>query len=354
MHLTEKSFEWKRVKYMKLSALFSNHMVFQAGKPIRIFGNGKGKITAKIAGVYGEMISDSERFCLELPSLPYGGPYTLSISLNNQNLEFNDVYIGEVLLLAGQSNIEFTLGESSYPEQNIKSNSMFRCFGFERIERENHFLPSDGWVVCDDKNVKFWSAIGYHLATSVNTKKGVAVGAFFCYHGTSVIESWMPESLVREERFYLPIEEKNYDNGFHRYAKIHMPWNVYGMLYNHMQQNIVPFSVGNVVWYQGESNSGPGEWKKYTDLLEALILCWRKDFNDSKLPFIVVQISDFDERTDDGWKGIQKAQAEIVSKELTDVFLVKSADVCESNNIHPPTKTKLSERVFNNLKLAQN
>lgn len=49
-----------------------------------------------------------------------------------------------------------------------------------------------------------------------------------------------------------------------------------------------------------------------------------------------------------------KSRAEIVSKELSDVFLVKSADVCESNNIHPPTKTKLSERVFNNLKLAQN
>lgn len=334
---------------MKLSPLFTDHMVFQANKPLRIFGTGRGDVFVEIAGNFSKFTSTSDKWCFELPPLVYGGPYTLNITLNEKRISLSDVYIGEVLLLAGQSNIEFTLAESSYPKDKYVSNSLIRCFGFERIERENHFVEEDGWVVCNDENLPYWSAIGYHLGARILAEKGIAVGMFFCYHGTSVIESWIPEELAREDRFYLPVEEKNYNNGFHQVIKVHMVWNEYGMLYNRMQQKIAPFTIGNVIWYQGESNTGSGEWKKYTDLLKALIECWREDFKDSDMPFIVVQIADFDERKDEGWLGIQKAQLAIRGK-ISNTVVVVSADVCESDNIHPKTKIELANRIFDHLK----
>ena len=71
---------------------------------------------------------------------------------------------------------------------------------------------------------------------------------------------------------------------------------------------------------------------------------------DSKLPFYVVQIADRDARDDEAWHGIQAAQAKIVEL-LSDVYVIKSADVCESFDIHPPTKIKLAKRIYENLRI---
>jgi sialate O-acetylesterase len=107
--------------------------------------------------------------------------------------------------------------------------------------------------------------------------------------------------------------------------------------------------VGRVIWYQGESNTGSGEWKHYTKLLAELIACWRIDFEDPLLPFTVVQIADWDARNDDAWRGIQRAQEQIVDF-VDDVTVIRSADLCEHDDIHPPTKIHLANRIFESLK----
>jgi sialate O-acetylesterase len=112
---------------------------------------------------------------------------------------------------------------------------------------------------------------------------------------------------------------------------------------------VVPYSVGRVIWYQGESNTGSGEWKHYTKLLAELIACWRIDFEDLSLPFTVVQIADWDVRNDDAWRGIQRAQEQIVDF-VDDVTVIRSADLCEHDDIHPPTKIHLANRIFESLK----
>ena len=105
-----------------------------------------------------------------------------------------------------------------------------------------------------------------------------------------------------------------------------------------------PFAVSGVVWYQGESDTTIEEANVYDKELSAFIDVVREGFFDSELPFIVIQIADFDNRTDEAWKLLQQKQYDIQFN-VPNVKTVISSDVCESDNIHPATKHKLANRV---------
>lgn len=59
---------------------------------------------------------------------------------------------------------------------------------------------------------------------------------------------------------------------------------------------------------------------------------------------MIIQLADLDGRNDEAWKTVQVAQQEIGDM-LPHVKSVISRDVCESHDIHPPTKDALSKRV---------
>lgn len=172
----------------------------------------------------------------------------------------------------------------------------------------------------------------------VSQKLNVAVGLISCYQGASVIESWLPEGTLEKNGIAIPDEGKNIDHFFENYSS----WNTDGTLYEKALGQVVPFKVSAIVWYQGESDASSGEAPFYKDELKLLIDAWRKDFDDLSLPFVIVQIADTYKGI--GWKTLQKAQYDIQS-EVNCVKTVISADVCEKDEIHPPTKDKLSQRI---------
>lgn len=82
-----------------------------------------------------------------------------------------------------------------------------------------------------------------------------------------------------------------------------------------------------------------------------MIRIWRESFDNLQLPFVIIQLADYIERTDEAWSLIQDAQLKI--QDVVDsVYTVVSSDVCENDNIHPKTKNKLSFRIAE--KLIQN
>ena len=326
---------------MKLNQMFTDNMVFQANKPIRIFGEGKGTVSVEFSDNKVTEICKEDKWIIELPSMNYGGPYEFKIYLNEEEIILKDIYIGDVFLLAGQSNIELSLEFIKYPEEKLEGCPLVRAYMQDRVVLSPNIKSVDGWMICGEtEKLKYWSALGYHTALNISKKKNVAVGLVFCYKGASIIESWLPEYIVGKEEYRIPYEERYLS----RSACKDEPHNKTSALYYNTQQKIVPFSFSSVIWYQGESNTGSGEYKIYGSLLKELIFCWRNDFKDPDLPFIVIVIADFDERDDDGWKNIQQIQKNI-QNEIKNVISVESADVCESSDIHPPTKTLLAERI---------
>ena len=325
-----------KIDEMRPSPLFRSHMVVQAGKPLKVFGTGDGTAVVRFNGGTARCVASNGTWCATLPPQAYGGPYSLVMDFGGRVEVCDDVYVGDVYIMAGQSNMQFKLEESNTPKEAYADMPLMRSFTTPRPEPEP-YSPRDGWIVCTRENAGKWSAIGYLFGRAISEKKGVAVGIVNCYQGAATVETWMPASLSEQPRFRLPREEQDPSHWCYT-------WNKAGWMYDHAFRLLVGYPVRGVVWYQGESNSGKGEHKVYAELVAELVRQWRKDLLDGDLPFAVVQIADLDVRRDAAWKGIQEAQKRIPSL-CPGVTTVTCADVCESNTIHPPTKAPLAARL---------
>ncbi len=331
---------------MKLNPIFRDHMVFAAHLPIRIYGEGKGAATIRFAEQEISFASPEENWLVELQPMGYGGPYTLTVAFETETVTLQDVYVGDVYLFAGQSNMEWKLKQTNTPEEKREDNPLLRLFCAPRLGEEGpkeRFTPADGWVTAAKDGIGDWSAIAYLAGNAVSKKKGVAVGAVCAYQGASVIESWVPKGTY--EKAGLDIADALKTNT-HLFSEGNLPWNEHGKLYEFALQWAVPFQLTGVVWYQGESDSTAAESAVYEKELGILIDIWRKDFRREDLPFCIIQIADFDNRNDDDWRRLQQAQIDIQYSRPY-VKTVISKDICETDMIHPVSKHVLSERVAN-------
>jgi len=323
---------------MKKAAIFTDHLVLQANKPIRIFGTGEGTVDVRFDGETKTVTAQNGSWLVELAPRPYGGPFDMYFDLNGEKETVRDVYVGEVLLCSGQSNMSFLLRDEVTPPESYLNNSLVRHFAVARPEEEENPLnDADGWVLCTKEGAGRWSALAYLMGVDLQSRLGCAVGVVLCAQGASVIQTWMTKDSLSEPMFQIPVEQLFIDH-------VHPPffWNGVQDLYNRMLTPLIPFSFGAVQWYQGESNASHAECKVYHRMLAVMIELWRKVFMDDTLPFICVKIADT--RTDEGWLGIQAAQEEAAMR-IAGMKLVRSADVCEKEMIHPVTKGALARRM---------
>ncbi len=327
---------------MKLNQLFTNNMVFAAGKPVRVFGEGDGTVTVSFCGNTASAESKDGKWIVELPRMEYGGPYEMEIDLNGEKTMLSDVYVGVVFLLAGQSNNQFKVRDSEKQGHLVKKNDKKRFFMLLRIEDQEDIHPEDGWVK-GDGDISSWPLLGSFMADTILAGKDIAVGLIGCYQGASIIEAWLPKEIAESEEFYIPIEQKAHGHTCEAYSA----WNQNGKLYEFMFKKIIPFSVSNVVYYQGEADHSLAEAAIYDKEVAALINTWRSDLLDDNLHFTVVQIANLD-GNHVGWKEIQEAQLRVPTL-VSNCNTVISADVCESDDIHPQSKKALGERIIDSL-----
>ncbi len=318
-------------------------MVFAAGQPIRVYGSGKGNLNITFAGMSKSLVSEADTWLVCFPPMDFGGPYELKADFEDNTVLRQDIYIGKVFLCAGQSNMQFKVSEGSIPTHLLGANGKLRMLVADRPEGER-FSLKDGWVKAEADNIAHWSAIGYLVGNRVSSEENIAVGIIGCYQGASMIESWLPSGVLDTQNISVPDTDKHYDFSTHPYSS----WNDDGFLYNLTFSQIKPFAVSAVIWYQGESNTSVAGGKAYRKMLEALIGCWRADLDDPCLPFAVIQLADFVPCLNEGWRLVQKAQLDIQNT-TPYVKAVISADVCETDNIHPPTKHLLAERIVSAL-----
>lgn len=330
---------------MTFNKIFSQNTVFAHGKPIRIYGEGEGEGTVEFAGSINNVKATDGIWYTEFAPMECGGPYTLKLTSSGEETVFDNVYVGEVYLCSGQSNIELRLIETNTPKEMYESNEKLRCFEVDKITKNHLFTPDDGWVCADKETVYNWTAIGYLMGKEISRNKNVAVGIINCNQGASVIESWVPAGTFEKIGISIPLKEK----GIGHYYPDYIRWSADGSLYEKQLSQVFPFSLNGVVWYQGEADAYGKEATLYDRELCELIRVWREDFKDTNLPFYVIQIADYKPENDptrdfEGWARLQDAQLK-VQKMTDNVVTVISRDVCESDNIHPPTKTLLSKRL---------
>ena len=220
---------------IKLNPLFTDHMVFAANKPIRIFGEGEGEIRAQIAHRQGRSVAQDGRWLIEMEGLPCGGAYELKVCSETEEIVLSDVYIGQVYLCAGQSNMQLTLGEAHFDATRYADEGRLRFFAARSAEQEKNFVPEDGWMCSTADTAARRSAIGYIMGMERVGQSGNAVGIIGCYQGGSVIESWLPEGVLERLGAVLSPEDKYKDP-----CRLEW-WNESGKLYHHAREALMPF-----------------------------------------------------------------------------------------------------------------
>lgn len=324
---------------VRLNSIFGSNMVLQANAPVRFFGDGCGKVAVTLDGAHKETEADG-KWLIEFDPFDYGGPYDITVELDGIFMTLKNVYFGDVILLGGQSNMQFKLWESSEPKENYKGNDNVRLYTVDRMETGERFSSRDGWVPLSLENAPYFSAIGYYVAQGLASKDR-KIGLIACYQGASVIQSWMPRDVALVPEF--EIENRFAD---HVWYPI---WNDDGVLWENMMEKILPFAFNTVLWYQGESNASVNEADIYLELLRALITSWRREFNNEKMRFIVIQLADHLDRAGYAWEKIQSEQLR-AQDEISLVKTVICRDVCDNIDIHPREKDVLSQRIVALLK----
>lgn len=133
--------------------------------------------------------------------------------------------------------------------------------------------------------------------------------------------------------------------------------NIPTTLYNAVLHPLAPYAINGVVWYQGESNTGNPA--PYADYLKKLMGCWRDRWQDPQMPFVIVQLANYDGRQqsgfprpitpqtapmNSGWAQLREAQR-TAAKADPRAELAVINDLGETVDIHPLRKKEVAERV---------
>ncbi|MBR4865665.1 MAG: hypothetical protein IKU11_03185 [Clostridia bacterium] len=323
---------------LQLAPILSNGAVFQRNQEIRVFGAADAPVTVTFLGITLTATPVDGFFELAFPPQAAGGPYVMEFACETRTHTVSDLYIGDVILVSGQSNMQFTLDETEYQLPDDPTDHLARFFHVPRLECENSF--DNRWSPMTAENAGNWSAIGLHLARALRRERQVPIGIVGCYQGAAVIQAFL--SPAENEKFHIDPADKHPDHTHERFAL----WNPPSTLYHAMLLSIVPYAVGSVVWYQGESNTAPVEATHYGDMLRAMIAEWRTLFRKADLPFVVVQINDYENAfSQEGWTIVQQKQEEVANRDDL-VALVKIADLGQHHLIHPTNKFEVTQRIF--------
>jgi sialate O-acetylesterase len=185
----------------RLASLFTDHLVLQAEKPCPIWGwDEPGRaVTLRLSGpglrertLSAESNAEGQ-FRFVLPAMPPGGPYALTVE-GSSSVELSDVWLGEVWLASGQSNMEWTVAASKDAAREVESAHfpLIRHFKVEpRPSQSAERTTAGSWHVCSPTTAPEFSAVGYFFARELSQKRGVAVGIIDATWGGTCIEAWI-------------------------------------------------------------------------------------------------------------------------------------------------------------------
>src|SRR5271166_399530 len=182
-------------------ALFTDGMVLQQGMKCPVWGTAapdeEVTVTLKTSNDTIEATAKADaktgRWQVELPPQKAGGPYTLTLKGKN-TLTRKDVYVGEVWVCSGQSNMEWPVAATDGAAQAAQNstNPKIRLFTVpHRVsDKPQTDIPNARWLACGPATVPGFSAVGYFFGRDLQKALNVPVGLIHSSWGGTVAEAW--------------------------------------------------------------------------------------------------------------------------------------------------------------------
>lgn len=184
---------------MSLAFHVSNrsHAVLQRDRPLPIRGYALPQATVRVCfadEIHTVTADGSGRWCAEFSPRSAGGPFSLVAECGIDRLVADGLYVGEVWLCSGQSNMEWTLAQCGAPETEIHG-ARFPELHLLQMPRRPALEPvadTDAkWVPCSPTSAKNFSAVAYHFGRRLLAELGnVHIGLIDASWGGTQAITW--------------------------------------------------------------------------------------------------------------------------------------------------------------------
>lgn len=330
--------------------LFQSNMVVQRDRPIRVRGwaDPGETVTVSFGDHARSATAAADRaWTVELPSCPAcADPRTLTIRGETRCIELENVLVGDVWLLGGQSNMEFELAKVDGGQlevvsanfANIRLLTVPHLHGpvpgesFPRQQQwsdwsSRHFRQGY-WDVCSPRTVTEMSAIGYVFGRRIHMATEIPIGLVDVSRGGTSLETWTPidvlqavdtpevETLLaewdRKVAEYDPAQDlaRRISRHNDRMARLQAEGkpvpadqspptdlqpgpaqdvNRPGSCYAGMIAPLAGFPIKGAIWHQGYNNAlQPNGHVMYAQVFPRMIAAWRRAFDDPHMPFGII------------------------------------------------------------------
>ena len=334
--------------------LFQSNMVLQRDKPVAVWGwaaSGE-QVTVSFAGQTQTATADKDRaWKVMLTAMPANAQARkMTVQGKGKTLTLDNILVGDVWVLGGQSNMEAPLTDVENGQLEIVSanyagiriltipaqNGHEEKKGFPRLHEwsgwfSRHFRKGD-WDVCSPKIAGELSAIGYVFARRIHMASQIPIGVIDTSRGGTTVETWTPAPVMRtidtEEVKDLLAEwdkkvadfdpqkdlqkrvqdYRNWVNDLEkRGEKVPadrkkptdlnpgpaMDPNRPGNCFASMIAPIAGFSVKGAIFHQGYNNCfewGTPNAERYYQIFGKMITAWRAAFNDPNMAFGIISL----------------------------------------------------------------
>ena len=169
-----------------VSPIFGDNMVLQRGKPNAIWGWSQQGDSVRVEIGENSAIATAGadgKWQARIQPPPAGGPYTVKIAGPQQTVELHEVLVGDVWICAGQSNMQFGLGQARNGAEEIKNANYpdirYYVVG-ERVSYSPVNVPRGSWRVVSPATLGSRgggiSAAAYFFARKVRESVHVPIG----------------------------------------------------------------------------------------------------------------------------------------------------------------------------------
>ena len=328
---------------LKTHGIFSSNTVIQRDKPITIWGWAETghKVSVRFGGAKAEATAGGEAGGWEV-AFPArqadASGQKLTVTSGDEMIEMDNILIGDVWVMNGQSNMAFGLGKTYRADMETATAHLPLLRGVDIAPNESETLEVDipagkidGWTVCTPETAGGFSAIGYAFASRLQRALRIPIGIIDNARGGASIESLVPRHKFADHPLaakYLEWVEKrraefDWDAAVQKLVekwektvadqrakgvpedklppkptrKSLRSWSVPGRspsdaasCYNGMFGVFKGLHIKGVLFHQGYNNamSSACRPKRYRVLMKLMVEGWREDFGDPTLPVGVI------------------------------------------------------------------
>ena len=187
------------------AGLFADHMVLQRDEKIPVWGTGTagGIIFVDFCGITVKTkVAQDGNWKVLLPAVKAGGPYTLTIRENKEEVTFRNIMVGDVWYASGQSNMEHPMqGWAWLPnsaiyhyedEINDSDYSEIRLFTVPRYPSNEKQPDIEGkWMIPSPETLPGFSSTAWFFAKKLYSELKIPIGIINCTWSGTPIQTWM-------------------------------------------------------------------------------------------------------------------------------------------------------------------